>query len=523
MQKDYIFIISEKNNYDTQRRISKFIKNNKKNYPYVKRLNIGNYSIYRLYKTNEKYNEHRTYTTTDNREYFMEIDFSDFSLFGIEIIKDIIDNTDFDSLPEKDKIILEERFSYSDVENMIYYDKKIKKLFLGKFDELSKIYTLTDNKGMIITNSEVLREELNDFYEEKQILNGQNTLYEVEKNGSLIRYDLVEGKEEKAIEKEEITPTQIDLTKTSPTTNSTILSLLKKGEFLTDRVYSLNPSIERNEEIEELEKNLMIPKKGVLLVGKSGVGKTAIVEGLAYKIRSNEVCNRLKNKKIFSISIPSLIAGTKFRGDLEEKIEKLCDYLKGHPEIILFLDEIHAGINDNNYESSSVGIGDILKPYISRGDLKVIGITTDEELEELKKDDAFLRRFNILEIKELEKKKLIRILMEHIYFNEFEIDINMNEEEIQKLCNIIIKLSNRKQKFIYKERCNPDSSINIIDNCFAYLAMNNKNSAEYRDFIEGILKNKNLSITEFDMPMLGIEEKEKEKKKIIKLTKNSLL
>ena len=96
------------------------------------------------------------------------------------------------------------------------------------------------------------------------------------------------------------------------------------------------------------------------------------------------------------------------------------------------------------------------------------------------------------------------------------------EEEIQKLCDIIIRLSSRRQKFVYKERSNPDSSINIIDNCFAYLMVNNIKSAGYKDFIEGILNNRNLSISEFDTSMLSIPEEFEERAKIIKLEKNNL-
>ena len=215
-------------------------------------------------------------------------------------------------------------------------------------------------------------------------------------------------------------------------------------------------------------------------------------------------------------------AGTRYRGDLEEKVEKLCNYIKNHPEIILFFDEMHAGINDNNYESGAVGISDIIKPYISRGELKVIGITTDEEFEILRTSEAFLRRFNILEVEELDTKKIITILKEHIYFNEFDIDICMTEEEIIRLCNIIIKLSKRKPKYTYKERSNPDSSINIIDNCFAHIMINNIKAATYDDFINGIINNKNLNISEYDLPMLKKEIKNEETAKIIKLTKKTL-
>ncbi|MBP3841051.1 MAG: ATP-dependent Clp protease ATP-binding subunit [Bacilli bacterium] len=524
MDKEYSYIIFEKNNKEISKSISKLLKMIKDDYEVVKHFNIGNFSIYRIYKSFDKYYEHKLYSTCENKEYFLELDFDELDPIQSEAIKRLILESNLSSLTEDKKSILVQSLSAYILSNdekkeFLYYDKKGKKLYLGKFGKKAPVFVLEDDNGSrITTNSEYLRKLLKENYKTSSILNGEDAIYEITNNGDYKRNDIANETEENLeIESDK------NLKKLLNESITGIESVLKKGEFITDKVYSLNPSLGREEEIKELEKNLMIPKKGVLLVGKTGVGKTAIVEGLAYKIRGKEVCDRLKNKRIFSISISNLTAGTRYRGDLEEKIEKLCMYIKHHPEIILFLDEMHAGINDNNYESGTISISDILKPYISKGELKIIGITTDEEFEILRKSDAFLRRFNILEIEEMDKNKLIRILTEHIYFNEFDIDISMTEEEILRLCNIVIKLSKRKPKYIYKERSNPDSSINIIDNCFAHIAVNNIKNAGYNDFIDGIINNKNLGITELDLPMLKKGKQKDEPTKIIKLTKNNLL
>lgn len=530
MDKDYAYIILERKNKESSKAITKILRNNKDKFKVVKHLDIGRYSIYRIYKSTEKYQEHKAHTIDENREHFLEMDFDSLDVIQADVIRRLILDTDFSEIEDDSELaenILLNNLVNDEKKNFIYYDKKEGTLYLGKFGKSSPVFELKGEMGTtIITNSEFIKEKLKETFEVTSVINGEDVIYALSEDGILKRS---EAQKEEIIEPEEPEEDfKPELPKEfrnfTPRSTTGIESILKKGEFLTEEVYPLNPSLGREEEIRELEKNLMIPKKGVILVGKSGVGKTAIVRGLAYKIKTKEVCDKLKNKEIFSISTTSLIAGTKYRGDLEEKVEKLCSYIKTHPEIILFIDEIQAGINDNNYESNSLGIADILKPYISEGHLKMIGATTDEEFSSLKSNGAFLRRFNILEVEELDKEKLMKILIEHIYFNEFNIDINMSEEDIQKFCNIVIKLSHRKPKYIYKERSNPDSSINIIDSCFAYLAVNNIKSAKYKDFIDGIIDNKNLSITEFDYPMFGIIKVENnETTKIIKLTKNNLL
>lgn len=271
---------------------------------------------------------------------------------------------------------------------------------------------------------------------------------------------------------------------------------IDNGFYLTDNEYKTNPAIGREEELNELQKLILIPNKGVVLIGEAGVGKTALVKGLAYLIRKGEVSKFLRNKGILSVNISSLIADTHFRGSLEEKIKNLCVALQNKKDVILFLDEIHSVIGNGTTIDSNNDIANILKPYISENNIKVIGCTTKEEyMKFFSTDKAFSRRFNLLEIKEPNQDVLKQILQDYIYKNEFNIKINMSFAEMDKLLTYIIKLSKRIIKNQFQVLQNPDSSINILANCFAYLAYKDIQEANLQDFLNGIYDNKNYDFT----------------------------
>ena len=277
----------------------------------------------------------------------------------------------------------------------------------------------------------------------------------------------------------------------------------KYGMILNENNYKYNPAIGRDEEIKDLEKNLLIPKKGVILVGKPGVGKTSIVEGLTYRIQNNLVCKALKDKVVLSSSVSNLVAGCKYRGDFEEKIDKLCNIITNNPNVILFLDEIHNSIGTGSGNDNKLDLANILKPYISNKNIKVIGCTTDYEIDNITSDLAFTRRFNLLEVKELDNRFTKEILKQMIYSNEFGIDVKLSEYELNLICDIIIKLSKRKIKYTYKPNNNPDASINILDYCLAYLALYDIEKPNFNDFINGIKDNKNLNLSELDTYLLS--------------------
>lgn len=156
----------------------------------------------------------------------------------------------------------------------------------------------------------------------------------------------------------------------------------------------LDPVIGRDTEIKELSLDLLRRrKKNVLLVGEPGVGKTAVVEGLAQKIHNGEI-KRLIGKRVWSIDSGSLIAGTRFRGDFEERLKKIVNIAEQHPEIILFIDEIHTLIGMGSGSSGNMDAANLLKPALARGNLQLIGATTESESRNIfEKDKALRRRF----------------------------------------------------------------------------------------------------------------------------------
>lgn len=277
----------------------------------------------------------------------------------------------------------------------------------------------------------------------------------------------------------------------------------EKYVYLTDVDYKFDPAIGRDSEVRSLEKKLLIPKKGVVLVGKEGVGKTAIVEGLAYRVRNGLVCDILKDIGILSIEVGNLIAGCKYRGDMEQRIENLCNELiKSNKKVVLFLDEIHNTVGTGTSDESSLDIANVLKPYISRDLIKVIGCTTIDEFSILSEDKAFRRRFNVVEVNELEKKFVKDILKNNIYNNMFNINVDMTDREMDKILDLIIKLSSRKLKFTYQTNANPDASINILMDCLAYMVVSNIKVATIHNFIEGIQENDSLNLTDIDKKIL---------------------
>ena len=169
------------------------------------------------------------------------------------------------------------------------------------------------------------------------------------------------------------------------------------GEDLTAKTYITNPAIARESEIRKMMVVLLTPDKSALLIGKPGIGKTAVVEGLAYEIINNTVPDALKGYRIIKINSTSLLGNITVNGKEELAVSILVDELKKMTKTILFIDEVHTLIG--NTEDNSMDLANILKPALDRGDIKVIGATTDMEYQTyIIKDRAFLRRFDRIDI-----------------------------------------------------------------------------------------------------------------------------
>ena len=164
-------------------------------------------------------------------------------------------------------------------------------------------------------------------------------------------------------------------------------------------------------ELEDLIKSLLRYKKpNVILLGEPGVGKTALVEKLAIAINKGEVPPILANYRILQLSISAALAGTKYRGEFEERIENILKEISKCDNVVLFIDEIHNIVGAGASNESTLDASNILKPYLARGAIKVIGATTNEEYERIREDGALARRFKTMEILEPNKEQTMNIL-----------------------------------------------------------------------------------------------------------------
>ena len=226
--------------------------------------------------------------------------------------------------------------------------------------------------------------------------------------------------------------------------------------------------IGREKEINRVMQILVRRKKNnPVLVGEAGVGKTAIVEGLAKKIALNEVPKQLQNKKIYSLDIGSLIAGTKYRGEFEKRMKAILDELKKDKEPILFIDEIHMIVGAGAAGNSSMDVANLLKPALSRGEIRCIGATTYEEYKNsFEKDRALNRRFQKIDIKEPSIEDTIKILkgLKNRY-EEFH-NVRYSEEALKSAASLAKKYL--REKFL------PDSAIDLIDEAGAKFKLKGK-------------------------------------------------
>lgn len=222
------------------------------------------------------------------------------------------------------------------------------------------------------------------------------------------------------------------------------------NDDITDKIYLRDKEITNIMEI-LLRKN----KNNPLLIGHAGVGKTALVKELARRIKVGDVPVELKNKKIISVQVSTLIAGTKYRGEFEARVNDLIKECIKNKNIILFIDEIHTIMKTGSSEGA-IDAGNILKPYLCSGDIKIIGATTISEYNEyIKKDQALLRRFTPIMINEPSLKDMEFILnkVKKSYEVYYKLKINKN------IVNYIISNTDKYMPNLY----NPDKSIEVLD------------------------------------------------------------
>ncbi|WP_155964734.1 AAA family ATPase [Streptococcus ruminantium] len=244
--------------------------------------------------------------------------------------------------------------------------------------------------------------------------------------------------------------------------------LAKLGRNLTGdaREGKLDPVIGRNKEIQDTSEILARrTKNNPVLVGDAGVGKTAVVEGLAQAIVNGDVPAAIKNKEIISIDISGLEAGTQYRGAFEENVQQLVDEVKQAGNIILFFDEIHQilGAGSTGGDSGSKGLADILKPALSRGELTVIGATTQDEYRNtIHKNAALARRFNEVKVNAPSAEDTYQILKGIKPLYEAHHNIELPDEVLHAAVDYSVQY--------IPQRSLPDKAIDLIDVTAAHLA-----------------------------------------------------
>lgn len=258
------------------------------------------------------------------------------------------------------------------------------------------------------------------------------------------------------------------------------------GVCLTDK--EIDKIYLRDKELDEVMEILLRKgKNNPLLVGDPGVGKTAIAYELARRIKCGNVPDRLKGKEVYLVSTSSLVSGTKYRGEFEERVNGLINEVIRNGNIILFIDEIHTIMKTGSSEAGVDG-ANILKPYLARNDLKIIGATTKKEYDEyLKKDGAFARRFAKVIVNEPSLKDTVIILnkLKKSYEEFYNLKINSN---------VIKYLVDLCDKYL-PNNYNPDKSIDILDTSLSKIALEGKKRILTKeDVYEVISKRCNISL-----------------------------
>ncbi|MFR7242002.1 AAA family ATPase [Streptococcus pneumoniae] len=244
--------------------------------------------------------------------------------------------------------------------------------------------------------------------------------------------------------------------------------LAKLGRNLTAeaREGKLDPVIGRNKEIQETSEILSRrTKNNPVLVGDAGVGKTAVVEGLAQAIVNGDVPAAIKNKEIISIDISGLEAGTQYRGSFEENVQNLVNEVKAAGNIILFFDEIHQilGAGSTGGDSGSKGLADILKPALSRGELTVIGATTQDEYRNtILKNAALARRFNEVKVNAPSAENTFKILQGIRDLYQQHHNVILPDEVLKAAVDYSVQY--------VPQRSLPDKAIDLVDVTAAHLA-----------------------------------------------------
>ena len=265
-------------------------------------------------------------------------------------------------------------------------------------------------------------------------------------------------------------------------------SILERyGENLTLNKYLVNPAVARDKELRELVMVLLTPEKSAVLVGKPGIGKTAIVEGLAYRLQLGDIPNALKGYSVYKISTPSLVGN---HGG-ENKVMSLVEELKTKDKIILFIDEIHMLMGASN--QGPMDLANMFKESLSRGSVKIVGATTVDEYERyILRDKAFLRRFEKIDVAEPTQEMCVQILMRTVPKIENQTGVKLAYTDFIKenIMKFIVNMTSEYKRVYEISSRYPDIALVVLRQAFSAALYDNQDKVSFKHIYEAIKSTK---------------------------------
>lgn len=261
-------------------------------------------------------------------------------------------------------------------------------------------------------------------------------------------------------------------------------SILERfGENLTLNKYLVNPAVARDKELKELVMVLLTPEKSAVLVGKPGIGKTAIVEGLAYRMQLSDMPNALKGYSVWKISAPSLV-GT-FDGN--NRVVQLVSELSRQDKIILFIDEIHMLMGGKN--SGPMDLANMFKEGLGRGNVKVVGATTTDEYDRyILRDKAFVRRFQKIDVAEPDQEMCTQILMRTLPKIESQTGVKMTYSDFmkEKIMRFIVNMTSEYKRVYEIQSRYPDVALTVLRQAFSSALFDNSTEVKFKHIYTAI-------------------------------------
>lgn len=280
------------------------------------------------------------------------------------------------------------------------------------------------------------------------------------------------------------------------TMNEEKISMIERyGDNFTKKEFITDPAIARDDEIKQCMLILLTPEKSALLVGKPGIGKTAIVEGIAYRIQKGMVPDALKGWELIKINITSLLGSSISEGQVENRIDLLVKELDAREKTILFIDETHVLVNKNTAQNGGIDFANMLKSGLDRGAIKMVGATTTEEYEQyILRDRAFLRRFQKVDVLESDQPTTVKILMGTYPKLEEQIGVKLNYTDFikEKIMAFIVDMTDEYKRVYEVAARYPDICLTILQNAFSYALFDNESEVRIKHFYKAVCNARNI-------------------------------